>query len=201
MLVTTVGGSTSDSFIGLEDANTFLEDLTGDDVSAVWTGLTDAQQEERLKRAASLMGFLPLRGLRAYTDQILCFPRTVQVDVTEIPAVVGEAQVILAYQLPTQVPVPESIEAISGSVKGFSLGILSATLGRDETTYHNRISQVILNPQGPIFTRLSPYLSAIRRQCSYLSCPYRLTCREEETYSTCVNQDYCHAWRVLPAVE
>jgi len=103
-LDTTVGGAYADSFLTAEEAYDYLINyaLDGSEELAVWEAMSDGQHEIRLRIAAQLMANLPLRGNKVYEYQALCFPRSCQLDVEEIPSAVKEAQSLLAFMTVAQ---------------------------------------------------------------------------------------------------
>jgi len=103
-LDTTVGGAYADSFVTVEEAYEYIINFAPDgseDLTA-WEALSEGQQELRLRIAAQLMGNLPLRGTKVYEYQALCFPRSAQSDVEEIPLAVKEAQALTAFLVVNQ---------------------------------------------------------------------------------------------------
>jgi hypothetical protein len=93
-LDTTVGGYYATSFAEITEADDYIDAY---DPDATWLDLEDSQKEFRLRVAAQFIGTLPLRGYKVYEYQTLCFPRSVQVDLTEVPEGVKEAQSLIAY--------------------------------------------------------------------------------------------------------
>jgi hypothetical protein len=92
----TVGGYQAESFATLEEAEVFLAEM-GIALNA-WQDLSNDAKEFRLRVAARLMGagMFPLGGEQVYEYQALCFPRTCQTDVTEVPDDVKRAQCLVA---------------------------------------------------------------------------------------------------------
>lgn len=72
-LITTVGGSTTNSYVTIDEAEAYLE-LAGYTYTE-FEGLDDGPKELRLTTAALLLNTLPLRGFKACRDQRLEFPR------------------------------------------------------------------------------------------------------------------------------
>lgn len=72
-LITTVGGASSNSYIAVSEADTYLDNLQY--TLTEWDALEDEEKEFRLSTAALLINTLPLRGAKACRDQRLEFPR------------------------------------------------------------------------------------------------------------------------------
>jgi len=97
-IVTTVGGSLSNSFATVEEADAILADAPFD--TSGWDDIEyegDGPKAQRLILAAQLMAFLPWKGYRVYTNQALCFPRSFQADTTVMLDAVKEIQTYLAW--------------------------------------------------------------------------------------------------------
>lgn len=72
-LVTTIGGSTSDSYVTLAEADDYFDARFGSDV---WTApASDADKEKALKQAARHLGRFRFVGQRNSPTQALSFPR------------------------------------------------------------------------------------------------------------------------------
>jgi hypothetical protein len=98
-LITSIGGSASDSFITVAQADVYIEDLPED--ASAWEELSTEEKELRLQLAAMVLGHLPLRGLTVFRNQRLGFPRTCQPYNSrfEIPEPVKKTQAFLAYSV------------------------------------------------------------------------------------------------------
>ena len=161
----TIGRSYSNSFVSLSEANSIMStDLPYD--TTEWDALTDAEKEYRLRLAAELLGLLPFKGIQAFENQALCFPRDCQTDMMIIPRCVKIAQVDLALtvinknlaNLPdnTQQETPGRISSISlGGLLRVSFDGKPASMGNILTFISNSI-------HGPVFLELKRYLSIIR---------------------------------------
>ena len=73
LLNTTIGGSSADSFIAIDEADTFLSG--GPYNTDGWAELSDDQKVLRLVLAAKLMGCMTWAKFPVYDRQALCFPR------------------------------------------------------------------------------------------------------------------------------
>jgi hypothetical protein len=73
-LDTTIGGSSSDSYVSVADLDTYLA-AAYPSASTTFLALEDADKEHRLKLAALLMNNLSYRGVKASRNQRLEFPR------------------------------------------------------------------------------------------------------------------------------
>lgn len=74
ILVTTVGGDNSNSYVTLSEAETYLASCPQYTLT-LWDALSQAQKERSLIDAARLLDSLKLRGKRASIYQALEFPR------------------------------------------------------------------------------------------------------------------------------
>lgn len=72
-LITTVGGTTSDSYVSVAEADTYISPKYSG--FTVWDDLDTDEKEFRLQIAALLMNTLPYRGAKACRSQRLEFPR------------------------------------------------------------------------------------------------------------------------------
>lgn len=81
--------------------------------AGTYTSSITEYKEWLLQLAAQLIGLLPIRGYRVYTNQSLDFPRSSQRDLTIVPDEVKEAQAILAslVVLPNLVSQPDKASA------------------------------------------------------------------------------------------
>ena len=74
-LVTTVGGSTTDSHVTVSEATTYFTDYKPKFI-ATWNALTDGNKEAYLRESTSALDmFSDWRGIKAFDDQALEFPR------------------------------------------------------------------------------------------------------------------------------
>ena len=92
-IVTTVSGTTSNSYVTLAQANTYMEAVPWFD--STWDALTDAQKNSYLVQATRALDRMRYRGARYDKDQALEFPRTITDDSTdegEMPQKVKDAQ-------------------------------------------------------------------------------------------------------------
>jgi len=97
-LNTSIGGAESTSFSAIAWIEGYLEDVYGT-LADSWTSLTEAQKEIRAEFGALIIGWLPLRGRRAYRNQRLPFPRDHQADPRTIPLEVYEAHALITYEV------------------------------------------------------------------------------------------------------
>lgn len=166
-LVTTVGGAQSNSFETLSNMETFLTSIFGTLVTT-WSSLTTAQKEFQAEMAADWIGYLPLRGRRAYRNQGLAFPRTCQLDSSVMPDRVKEAQALMLYEVVHRAwnieedSLEEGAEQV-GSVKSVSLGVLSVSFGDSISSGNPGVLLKIIQSGHPaIYSRLKPYIATIR---------------------------------------
>lgn len=161
-----VGGRDSESFVTVAGADAFIgEEQTYD--ATEWDGLSTAQKETRLKLAAQLMGYLPLKGRTVYCGQALCFPRSSQSNVTVIPSKVKEAQSYIAVSV-----VHRALAARSSAVDGLDensrvtqvslAGLLSVSLGKEGASAGNVLDRIGRSAQFRVYLLLKSYLSQIR---------------------------------------
>ncbi len=142
-LITTVGGSSSDSYISVSEASEYLSAFYGD-APAAWDALDEGPKEQRLKIAALLLNTFPWRGVKASFNQRLAFPRFWHTDdeyqwvlddektfmdfseITEnipaIPTEVKYAQVEVAYQVVNHMMSLEPLAFSEKEIKMFELG-------------------------------------------------------------------------------
>jgi len=73
-LVTTIADPEANSYISLADAETYLENRVGFDLTA-WNALSDEQKEWNLTLAVPILDSLRFRGVKATNAQVLAFPR------------------------------------------------------------------------------------------------------------------------------
>lgn len=179
-LVTTVGGSLSNSFVDIDDADAFIV-ASGCDPSnlTAWDELDDSAKEFRLRVSAQMMGTLPLRGVPAYEYQALCFPRTCQTVLDEIPSAVQEAQSLIAYlvinknianqeeqssggDILLENALVKSVEVMGVMRVGLQHTMDAATI-KEQTSANRPLFYKALKSYGaPIWLLLKPYLSQFR---------------------------------------
>lgn len=159
-----VGGRESNTYISVTDADALLEH--GPDDVTDWKALSTEEKELRLRLAAQMIGYLPLRGYRMYRGQSLDFPRSGQGGgYRTIPLGVREAQAYLAYAVVHRALVnrPAPSEAVGSSVKSVSLGgMLSVTFaesGMGKGTFFDLITKSV---SFPAYAALKPYTSQVR---------------------------------------
>lgn len=142
-LDTTVGGSSSDSYVTVADLNTYLESVYGDNAST-FLDKEEAAKETRLRLSALTMNNFPWRGVKASRDQRLEFPRWWRTDdehdfivddedyiidyddISEnaptTPAEVGYAQMEIAYQVIDYMLSMDVLAFPEREIKSFELG-------------------------------------------------------------------------------
>ena len=142
-LDTTVGGSSSDSYVTVADFNTYLESVYGDS-SSTFLDIEDSAKEVRLRIAALLMNVFPYRGVKASRNQRLEFPRwwrtddeyefimededyildysDIEENAPTIPAEVGYAQFEIAYQVVNHMLSLDPLAFPEKEIKAFELG-------------------------------------------------------------------------------
>ncbi len=142
-LDTTVGGSSSDTYVTLAELATYLTAAYGDTAST-FLAKSDADKEYRLKLSALLMNNFAYRGVKASRNQRLEFPRWWRTDdeyefilddedyildysdITEspptIPAEVEYAQMEIAYQIIDHLMGLEPLAFPEREIKTFELG-------------------------------------------------------------------------------
>lgn len=164
-LNTLFGRKYSDSFITVTEFDTIVQTLPDYDATVV-SGMSNDYKEYILRMAAQIMGFLPLRGRKAYELQALCFPRTCQLDVEEIPDSVKRMQAALAYQVihrglsnRAEVTADESY----GRLKRLSIGgILHFGLDTKPYSGGNILDAIVRSIHFPIYVEFKQYFSQIR---------------------------------------
>jgi hypothetical protein len=162
-LITKVGGAESNSFVTLLEADDLIEYLPDD--RADWYELTDAQKEYRLILGAAMMSNLPLKGRKAYRNQMLAFPRTGQGNMKIIPDEVKETQVFIAYSVIHRglVNRPDLDETEGDRVTQVSLGgLLTVSFASSISAKSSSLDQVIMSAQFPAYVRMSKWLLQIR---------------------------------------
>ena len=161
-----VGGREADTYISVAEADALL--ANGPDDVSDWSSLLTEQKELRLRLAAQLLGYLPLRGLRIYRGQALDFPRSGQgVSPYVIPKGVKEAQAYLAYSVVHRALANRAApsESIGNAVRSVSLGGMlsvafsSSTEGMGKGTVFDLITKSIAFP---VYVSMKPYISQIR---------------------------------------
>lgn len=185
-LKTGVGGRYSDSFVTLTEADTILAGLP-DDVSA-WTSLTDTEKEYRLKLAAQIIGYLPLRGKMIYRGQALCFPRSGGIwPPKEIPPEVKEVQAMIAYSVVHRALVnrPTATEETGSKVSSVSLGGLlsvSFAIGKSATVGNGNLMDMLsASINFPIYVRMKRWLGQLRGTQGTTTVTYSLSTTTTET--------------------
>jgi len=160
-----VGGRNSDSFITVSEADTLMGNLPDADIE--WNDLGTSQKEYRLKMAANLIGFLRLKGMKAYRGQRLAFPRTHQPNVKIIPDEVKEAQAFIAMSVvhrglanrPTSAKKKQSTNDIERLQLG---GALMVTFGKGKTAPQDALSSLVQSAQFPALLGMKNHLVQIR---------------------------------------
>jgi hypothetical protein len=166
-LSTHIGGSDSDSFITVAEAETYLQGLP-DDMTG-WEDLSTGAKELRLQLAAHLMGHLPFRGYTVFRNQRLCFPRTSQPYSRRfrIPDEVKRAQAFIAYSIVHR-KLAERPEMGSesnpewGRPSSISLGGLISVSFSGKGTGGSMLDSITQGLPFPAYSLLKPYLSQFR---------------------------------------
>ena len=161
----TIGREYSNSFVSLAEANSIMStDLPYS--TTEWDALTDVEKEYRLRLAAELLGVLPFKGIQAFENQALCFPRDCQTDMMIIPQCVKVAQVDLSItvinknlaNLPDNTQLEES-----GRIKSISLGgLLKVAFDGKPSSMGNILTFMSRSIHTPVFLELKRYLSVVR---------------------------------------
>jgi len=142
-LDTTVGGSSSDSYVTVADLDTYLEAVYGDSAST-FLDLEEIAKEHRLKLAALVMNTFPYRGVKASRNQRLEFPRwwrtddeyeyilededyvlnysDIEENAPTIPAEVEYAQFEITYQVINHILSLDPLAFPEKEIKAFELG-------------------------------------------------------------------------------
>ncbi len=173
-LITTPGGSSSNSFITVSEADAYLTAATLFDTS-VWDSLTEAQKEERLIHAALLMKTrFNWIGWPIYRRQALPFPRwqSDEQDFDEstvtIPEPIKQAQAYIALDIVHRGSVgltPVSDGMPKPDLKRLSLfGSLEVTLSDTirGTSDSSSLGRSVASPHWVIEQMLSPYLTTVQ---------------------------------------
>lgn len=163
-LITTVGGSRSNSFVIVSEATSYLSASPFD--TSVWTNLSTPEKEQRLIYAARAMDYLPWRGFRVYEKQALCFPRDFQTDVTVISDKIKETQALMAWLVIHRglVSMSSATEGrLNASVKSVSLGgLLSVAFADSSQTGGSFLSKLVAFDEFPVQLLLGEYLAPLR---------------------------------------
>jgi hypothetical protein len=189
-IVTTVGGSKSNSFITASEATTILTNSAFD--ATEWSTLTQSKQESLLIMAAEAMDYLMWKGYRVYDQQSLCFPRSIQWDleilresnfvsvgnrnideitdfsnlppITEIPIAIEEAQALMAFLVSYRgvVSMSPASEGIPGqAVTRVSLGgMLDVAFSQIQPVEMSRLINMVRFPDFPVYLKLRRYLTS-----------------------------------------
>jgi hypothetical protein len=173
-IITTPGGSSSNSFITVSEADAYLAATTLFDTSP-WQSLTEAQKEERLILAALLMKTrFNWIGWPLYKKQALPFPRRMPGDedfdesAIAIPEDIKNAQAYIALDIVHRGSVgltPASHGTPKPDLKRLSLfGSLDVTLSdtAQGTSDPSSLGRAIASPHWVIEQMLSRYLTTIR---------------------------------------
>jgi hypothetical protein len=169
-LITSIGGAESESFTQLDYAEDYIENICGgaENVRASWTGKTEFQKEYALAQACEILGYLPLRSMKAFRNQRLPFPRKHQSDPWSIPQEVIHASILIAYDVVA--PGMDSANTLStsgsftgqGPVTGVSLGVLSVSFGQPMQTGPNMLLQILKGSPFQIYSLLKPHITQFK---------------------------------------
>lgn len=131
-LVTTVGGSTSDSYVSVANADTYFA-ADSHLLSATWLALTNNQKEAALRTAARQMNRLAYFGQQASDTQALAWPRVYRDLWTSdtIPTRIKQAQMEQALFLAQN----SSTGGLTPSASAQAQGIQSVSIGDFSATY------------------------------------------------------------------
>ena len=173
-IVTTPGGSSSNSFITIGEADSYLAATTLFDTSS-WDSLAEAQKEERLIHAALLMKTrFNWIGWPVYRKQALPFPRWLpdeqefDEDTVAVPKDVKKAQAYIALDIVHRGSVgldPASDGTTKQALKRlFLFGSLDVTLSDNPrpTSDPSSLGRAIASPHWIIEQMLSPYLTTVQ---------------------------------------
>lgn len=164
------GGANSDSYCSVTYAETYLKSLYGTDLGD-WDSLSVAQKEHRLKLGCVFIGYLPLRGRRAYNNQALDFPRVITgepraLEGRKIPVEVMQAQALIAYGVIHRGLSGESSPDEGGSagrVSEVSLGgLLSVKFAGAPLTGGTTLLAIIRSSDFPVYAKVKPFLLQAR---------------------------------------
>jgi len=161
----TIGRYYSNSFVSLAEANSIMSSYLPYPTTE-WDALTDAEKEYRLRLAAEMLGVLPLKGIQAFENQALCFPRDSQSDMMVIPQCVKNAQVDLAITVINRnlANLPDNTQLEEpGRIKNISLGgLLKVAFDGKPATKGNVLTFMARSIYTPVFLELKRYLSSVR---------------------------------------
>ena len=161
----TIGREYSNSFVSLAEANNIISTCLPYSTTE-WDALVDVEKEYRLRLAAEMLGVLPFKGIQAFENQALCFPRDCQTDMMIIPQCVKNAQVDLAItvinknlaNLPDNTQLEES-----GRISNISLGgLLKISFDGKPATMGNVLTFMSKSIYTPVFLELKRYLTSVR---------------------------------------
>lgn len=161
----TIGRSYSNSFVSLAEANSIMStDLPYS--TTEWDALTDVEKEYRLRLAAELLGMLPFKGIQAFENQALCFPRDSQTNMMIIPQCAKIAQVDLSITVINKnlVNLPDNTQLEeAGRISNISLGgLLKVAFDGKPASMGNVLTFVARSIHTPVFLELKRYLTQIR---------------------------------------
>lgn len=160
-----VGGRETNSFITVSEADSYIADLP--DAEEDWRGLSVVEKEYRLKMAANLIGYLRLRGMKAYRGQRLAFPRTHQPDVKIIPPEVKEAQAFISYSVVHRAllnrPASASKKEPTNDINQLYLGgALMVSFSKGKTEPQDLLSKLVQSAQFPALVGLKNHTVQVR---------------------------------------
>lgn len=145
-LDTTVGGSSSDSYVTVAELDEYLVAAYGDEATNVanFLELEEGFKEHRLRLAALVMNTIPYRGVKACRDQRLEFPRwwrtddeyeyvlededyfinysDIEENAPTIPTEVKYAQMEISYQVVNHMLSLDPLAFPEKEIKSFELG-------------------------------------------------------------------------------
>lgn len=173
-LITTVGGSTSDSYVTKAEADTYF---TSHPKSAAWTAVgSDTNKEILLKRAAQHLNLLHYWGIVVYTSQALKFPRLYKsawMLPASIPQNIKNAQMEHALEL---APLLSSGGEVDKREQLQQQGVTSFSLGDLSEKYNDKyVEQVSKFSQNPLLlfgndSRIFLYGAIKRTFANYKTC-------------------------------
>ncbi len=145
-LTTTVGGSNTDSYVTLAEANTIASELSalvayGLDITG-WSGATDQVKEAALRVGATQIDSAQHVGYKASATQALAYPRvgcTNNNYDNTVPKAIKEAQVAQAMHMLT--PQSSAKAAADAGIQAESFGT-----GRSVTYRQNSSGSMAVNP-------------------------------------------------------
>lgn len=173
-LITTPGGSSSNSFVTITEADTYLAASTIIDATA-WDTLTEAQKEERLVYAALLMKaqFMWI-GWLVYRNQALPFPRWMPDEqdfdpaTIHIPEAIKRAQAFMSLDIVHRGSIglsPASDGNPKPDLKRLALfGSLDVTLGNTQhgASDPSRLGRMTQSGHWMIEQLLAPYSTTVQ---------------------------------------